>query len=196
MPPSKVYNIRLVSTDRLDSATSLHNNATYNLNLSLLLPREVEYWNVQLYFRTDDGYYTGQVAADNSITTDLTKGHVVVNGLRTLNLSSGSNCQNGYMGSILRQSSTQTYHTNAPNNPQVAYYVADNSHNPPVTVTKPADALLNVTIWNDYDNVNKIPLVNTDNQGVAVGDMTGYSMILSFTEVQDYKQTATMPPKR
>jgi hypothetical protein len=33
------------------------NNATYNINLSNLLPKDVEYWRVQMYLTTNIGWY-------------------------------------------------------------------------------------------------------------------------------------------
>jgi hypothetical protein len=192
MAELKTYTLNIHSEDRLDVANTKVNNATFNLNLSQLLPRDVEYWKVQMYFCGDAGYYTDLISAGTAaIQSDYQKGQVYVTNLRSLSLSSKNNGKSGFVGYIKRETTNLTY-VSTPATPQVANFIADNSHNPPITIMRPDDALLNIVIYNDYG----IPLVTTSNQGVAQGDMTGYNLCLSFTPVQDYKETATFPPKR
>lgn len=190
--PPKTYTLSIHSSDRLDVANTKANNATFDLRLSQLLPRDVEYWNVQMYFRGDAGYYTNLIdVATDIITSDYSNGEVYVSNIRSLSLSSRNNGNTGFVGFIRRESTTQTY-VSTPATPQVANFYSDASSNPVVTILRPDDALLNIVIYNDFG----IPLVTTSKVGVAGTDVTGYNMILSFTEVQDFKETATFPPKR
>lgn len=192
MSVAKTYTLSIHSSDRLDVANTKANNATFDLRLSQLLPRDVEYWQVQMYFRSDAGYYTNLIdSATGNITSDYSNGEVFISNIRSLSLSSRNNGNTGFVGFIRRESTTQTY-VSTPATPQVANFIADNSHNPHITILRPDDALLNVVIYNDYG----VPLVTTSNVGVAGTDMTGYNMVLSFTEVQDYKEKATLPNKR
>jgi len=192
MSVAKTYTLSIHSSDRLDVANTKANNATFDLRLSQLLPRDVEYWNVQMYFRGDAGYYTNLIdVATGNITSDYSNGEVYINNIRSLSLSSRNNGNSGFVGFIRRESTTQTY-VSTPSNPQVSSFFADNSSNPHITILRPDDALLNVVIYNDYS----VPLVTTSNVGVAGTDMTGYNMVLSFTECQDYKEKATFPNKR
>ena len=58
----KTYNLRLNSVDKISGT---NNDATFNVNLSQLLPKEVEYWNVQMYFKSNAGYYLDFVDGTN-----------------------------------------------------------------------------------------------------------------------------------
>lgn len=174
----KTYTIRLSSINKLSGN---NNNATYALNLSNLLPPEVEYWKVQMYFTCNTSYYLDAIdSAFGTVTRDLEKAYILMNcSTKPLSLDNITNGSNSYLGMIRRIITTQNIDDAIPpvKGTATAYYYADNCVNPPTTIKKPEDGLLQFTILSTQSNT---VLVDTDEAGLLVADMTNYVMILSF----------------
>lgn len=185
----KTYNVRLNSIDRISGD---NNNATYAVNLSNILPADVEYWNVRMYFTCNTSYYLDLIDdADGSIELDKAKAFVLLNTVKTLGVNTKTNGPNNYLGYIRRVTDTQNI-TDAIANPvagtRLAYYYADNCMNPPVTIKAPTDSFLQLSIYQSHEIGGANPdlfLRDSDPAGIQVADMTNYFMILSFEACYD-----------
>ena len=178
----KTYTVRLSSIDKLSGN---NNNATYAINLSNLLPPDVQYWKVQMYFTCNTSYYLDAIDSTfGTVTRDFGKAYVLMNcSTKPLSLDNKTNGANSYLGMIRRISTTQNINDAIPAVKGIAtsYYYADAMINPPTTIKRPADGLLQFTILSSQTNT---VLTDTDNAGLAVADMTNYVMILSFTDAE------------
>jgi hypothetical protein len=175
----KTYTLRLNSTERISGNI---NNATYNINLSNLLPKEVEYWKVQMYLTTNIGWYIDVINNGTfAQTTDINSGFVEIGNLKTLSLDTNNNSQNRYVGHIRRElSMNNCLNNNVNTQSEVAFYYADPNTAPPITIRRPDDSLLQVSIFRNREFTTL--LTNTSNGGAFTADMTDYFMILSFEE--------------
>lgn len=179
----KTYTIRLNSNDKLSGT---NNNATYNINLSNILPNDVEYWKVQMYLSTATGYYLDSI--DTAVTgfiTDFGKAYVLMNcSTKALGVDAKTNGATSYLGMANRIQTTQNINNDAVvvRGTNLAYFYADNTISPPVTIRRPTDALLELQFLKPY--LNDL-LTDTDDDGLSAADMTQYFMILSFEACYD-----------
>lgn len=179
----KTYNVKLNSTNRLSGN---RNNATYNVNLSLLLPDDVEYWKCQMYFQSTQGIYEDTFDAGFNVVNDKSSGTVVWRNLaKNLTLDNTGNCQNSVLGIIQRKIFNPviggvTYYA--------SHYVSDEHTNPPITMTRPTDSFIQISVFNSKNIAvvgTQSLLFNTDVDGLDVADMTDYTIVLSFEACYD-----------
>ena len=163
---TKNYTLFLSSADKISGT---NNNAKFNVNWDLFLPRDYDTFQVTFNFNITAGYYK-----DTGNTTVYSHAKVVLDTVgRSFSYDTGTYGPSLILGYANREPSSNTANSTCGFNSFFAY-------NSPKTINRPTESQIKVKIYNVKSS---LLLVDTDSSGVATADMTPLVITLSFIPV-------------
>jgi len=177
MAQTKSYTYVFNSGDRM-SGTNI-NNATYNANLTGLLPAEHQFYKLSFHMITDSAFYTDSYdVATGAIIYAPQTAFITWNQYANTFHRESDNSPSPILGYVLR-SVTQT--TTVISN-SIRYFSANSTTNPELTIPRPTTDFIQLSFFTG--NRNPSPLVATNPDGTAsLTDMSHYSLTMKFTPV-------------
>jgi len=169
----KTYTLYLNSNNSL---TTSINNTSFHVDYSTFLPEEYNLYKVRFNFVSVGGFYKD--GSYNGVYTRFNLADVYVDfGSRNFSYSPESSGPTLNLGFIKRDTQTSSSVTN--------YFSASYLDNPPKTITRPSNNVINVQIYNI--DTGKL-LVDTSGSSLA-NDMNGeWVMALEFIPIEDSKR--------
>ena len=164
---TKNYNLYLSSSDKLSGGKN--NNANFNVNWDLFLPRDFDTYQVTFNFNATAGYYK-----DISNTTVYSHCKIVLDTQgRSFTYDTSNSGNSLTLGYANREPSNAITSTGGFN----AYF----NFNAPKTINRPTQNLINVKI---YSIQGDSLLLDTNLTGTLQSDMTPWVMTLSFVPIE------------
>lgn len=169
------YNIYINSNDKISGS---NNSCQFIINWNDFLPREYKYYNVSFSFQTSPGYYKDDTTnnryyANCEINVDF--------GSKNFSYDTKQQAQSVTLGYAQRD--IQSASANNAKNTYACFF----NYNCPKTIARPENNIMTINIYNMYNVVNgsNTLLYDTSNAATPVvqGDMTPWSMIMSFSPV-------------
>ena len=168
---SMSYSVVISSADKISGT---NNNGFYNVSWDSLLPRQYQKYKVAFTFQTTAGTYKDQTYSTYIAFSSAT---VRVNwGGRSYSYDTNTKGASINLGVIaIDPQSTTTV-----SNTLGCYYL----YNPPRTISRPNQDLVNISIYNQYNNAL---LVDTNASGAAtlLSDMTAWTGYFEFVPIRD-----------
>lgn len=165
------YTLYINSNDKI---SGLNNNANFNVQWNTFLPIQYDFYKMVFSFQSIGGYYK-----DNGTTAIYSSAKIVFNTQgKTFSFDTSTIGSSNTIGFIQRDIQTSTSSSNTLS----CFYM----QNPPKTINRPNQNIINVSIINTYTNG---AFVNTDNSATSVpqADMTAWSMIIEFIPILSSK---------
>lgn len=173
----KSYTYVFNSADRM-VGTNI-NNATYNAQLSTLLPAEHQYYKLSFFLITDPAFYTDTFdAGTNDIIYAPQTAYVTWNQYANTFHRESDNSSSPILGYVLR-SVTQT--TTVVSN-SIRYFTTNGITNAELTIPRPTTDFIQLSFLTGVRDPVTLKRTTADGTGIY-SDMSHYSLTMKFTPV-------------